>query len=106
MNYLSAEKIGKSYHDKWLFQNLNIGISQGEKMALVGENGTGKSTLLRILTGEIQSDSGTVVYRDGIKVGFLTQQPQVADDVSIADILFSEKNQVAAVVREYEYFFD
>ena len=103
MNYLSAEKIGKSYHDKWLFQNLNIGISQGEKMALVGENGTGKSTLLRILTGEIQSDSGTVVYRDGIKVGFLTQQPQVADDVSIADILFSEKNQVAAVVREYEY---
>jgi ATP-binding cassette subfamily F protein uup len=103
MNYLSAEKIGKSYHDKWLFQNLNIGISQGEKMALVGENGTGKSTLLRILTGEIQSDSGTVVYRDGIKVGFLTQQPQVADDVSIADILFSDKNKVAAVVREYEY---
>lgn len=103
MNYLSAENIGKSYHDKWLFRNLSLGISQGEKLALVGENGTGKSTLLRILTGELASDGGTVVYRDGIRKAFLTQQPVVPDTTRIADILFSGANETAAVVREYEH---
>jgi len=103
MNYLSAELIGKSYHDRWLFRELTLGISQGEKLALVGENGTGKSTLLRILTGEIQSDGGTVVFREGIKTAFLTQQPVADDRSTIADLLFSDKNEVARTVREYEH---
>ncbi|MFM7194914.1 MAG: ATP-binding cassette domain-containing protein, partial [Bacteroidota bacterium] len=84
MNYLSAELIGKTYHDKWLFRNLSLGISQGEKLALVGENGTGKTTLLRILTGELASDGGTVVYREGIRKAFLTQQPVVPDTTRIS----------------------
>ena len=103
MNYLSAELIGKTYHDRWLFRDLTLGISQGEKLVLVGENGAGKSTLLRILTGEIQSDGGTVVVREGIKSAFLTQQPVADDKTSIADLLFSEKNEVARTVREYEH---
>ncbi len=102
MNYLSAENISKTYSDRWLFREISIGISQGEKLALVGENGVGKSTLLKILTGEIQSDSGTVVVRDGIKLGYLTQQPSVDGDLTINDIIFSEKNEVAKVVRQYE----
>ena len=103
MNYLSAELIGKTYHDRWLFRDLTLGISQGEKLVLVGENGAGKSTLLRILTGEIQSDGGTVVVREGIKSAFLTQQPVADDKTSIADLLFSDKNEVARTVREYEH---
>ena len=75
MNYLSAELISKAFNDKWLFKDISIGISQGEKLAMVGNNGVGKSTLLKILTGELQSDSGQVVVRDGIRVGILTQQP-------------------------------
>jgi len=55
VNFLSAELISKSYNDKWLFRDISIGISQGENFALVGNNGTGKSTLLRILTGEVNS---------------------------------------------------
>lgn len=102
MNYLSAETLSKSFHDRWLFQDLTLGISQGEKFALVGENGTGKSTLLKILTGQLQSDSGEVKIRDGIKLGFLTQQPNVAGHLSIKDILFNEQNEVARVVKEYE----
>jgi ABC transport system ATP-binding/permease protein len=102
MNYLSAEGLSKSYHDKWLFQDLFIGISQGEKFALVGENGAGKSTLLKILTGQIQPDNGSVSVREGIRMGYLTQQPQVDGKLSVKEIIFDEKNKVAAVVREYE----
>ncbi len=102
MNYLSAESIAKSFHDKWLFKDISIGISQGEKLALVGNNGVGKSTLLKILTGELPTDSGKVSYRDGIRTGFLTQEPRVDDHVSVKDVLFNESNETAKAVKEYE----
>ncbi|MFZ2904563.1 MAG: ABC-F family ATP-binding cassette domain-containing protein [Cyclobacteriaceae bacterium] len=102
MNYLSAENLSKSFHDKWLFKGITIGISQGEKYALVGNNGVGKSTLLKILTQEIEPDSGVVSMREGIRTGFLTQQPHVQDSVTVKDVLFSDSNEVAKVVKEYE----
>lgn len=102
MNYLSAEDLSKSYHDRWLFRGLSIGISQGEKLALVGENGTGKTTLIRILTKELAPDEGSVIFREGIRVGALVQQPVADNQSSVADLLFSDKNEVAKVVRYYE----
>lgn len=102
MNYLSAESISKSFHDKWLFKDISLGISQGEKFALVGNNGVGKSTLLKILTGELPSDSGKVSVREGITTGFLTQEPRVDDSVTVKDVLFSDSNEIAKVVKEYE----
>jgi ATP-binding cassette subfamily F protein uup len=102
LNYLSAENLSKSFHDKWLFREITLGISQGEKYALVGNNGVGKSTLLKILTGELQSDSGKVSMREGIRTGFLTQQPHVKDSVTVKDVLFSDSNEIAKVVKEYE----
>jgi ATP-binding cassette subfamily F protein uup len=102
VNYLSAEDLSKSFNDRWLFKDITIGIGQGEKVALVGENGTGKSTLLKILTGQIKSDSGVVSMREGIKFGYLTQQPNVADTLTVKEILFDDKNKVAQAVREYE----
>lgn len=102
LNYLSAESVSKSFHDKWLFKDISLGISQGEKFAMVGNNGVGKSTLLKILTGEIPSDSGKVSIREGIKLGFLTQEPRVSDAVTVKDVLFSDTNETAKVVKEYE----
>ncbi len=102
MNYLSAENLAKSYHDKWLFKDISVGISQGEKFALVGNNGVGKSTLLKMLTGEITPDSGTVVIRLGIRLGYLTQQPSVDEKLRVKDVLFSEENPIAKAVKEYE----
>jgi ATP-binding cassette subfamily F protein uup len=102
VNYLSAESISKSFHDKWLFKDISLGISQGEKFALVGNNGVGKSTLLKILTGELPSDSGKVSVREGIKTGFLIQEPRVNDSVTVKDVLFSDSNEIAKVVKEYE----
>lgn len=103
MNLLSAESVAKSYHDKWLFKDITLGISQGEKFALVGNNGAGKTTLLRILTGEIEPDLGKVSVRQGIRIGYLTQQPTVAPETAVKEILFSDSNDIARVVKEYEY---
>ena len=102
MNYLSAESVSKSFHDHWLFRDLTVGISQGEKFALVGENGTGKSTLLKILTGQLATDSGEVSIREGIKLGYLTQQPNVAGHLTVKEIIFNKDNKVAKVVSDYE----
>jgi len=102
VNYLSAELISKSFNDNWLFKDLSLGISQGEKLAFVGNNGVGKSTLLKILTGELAPDSGTVVIREGIRLGYLTQQPAVDENLQVKDILFNEANDVARAVKEYE----
>jgi ATP-binding cassette subfamily F protein uup len=102
MNYLSAETVSKAFNDKWLFKDLTFGIGQGEKVALVGENGTGKTTLLKILTGELQSDTGKVSTRQGIRIGYLTQQPTVEGHLTVKEIIFNASNKVAAVVKEYE----
>jgi ABC transport system ATP-binding/permease protein len=102
VNYLSAELVAKTYNDKWLFRDISLGISQGEKFALVGNNGVGKSTLLKILTGEIAPDSGVVSVRQGIRMGYLTQQPNVDGNLTVRDLLFSDSNEIAKVVKEYE----
>ncbi len=102
MNFLSAESLSKSFNDRWLFKDLTLGISQGDKMALVGENGAGKSTLLKILIGQIAPDQGVVSTRDGIKLGYLVQQPNVAGGLTINEIIFDKNNKVATVVKEYE----
>lgn len=102
MNYLSAESIAKTFNDRWLFKDVTLGISQGEKFAFVGNNGVGKSTLLKILTGEIQPDGGRVSLRQGIRLGYLTQQPTVDEKLSVKDVLFSDSNEIARVVKEYE----
>ena len=102
MNFLSAESISKTFNDRWLFKDISLGISQGEKFGFVGNNGVGKSTLLKILTGEIEPDSGKVSIRQGIRLGYLTQTPTVSDKITVKDLLFSESNEVAKVVKEYE----
>jgi ABC transport system ATP-binding/permease protein len=102
VNYLSAENISKSFNDRWLFKGLSLGISQGDKLGLVGNNGVGKSTLLKILTGELPTDSGQVVVREGIRLGYLTQQPDVDAHLPVKDVLFSDENPVARAVKEYE----
>jgi ATP-binding cassette subfamily F protein uup len=102
LNYLSAESIAKTFNDRWLFKDVTLGISQGEKFAFVGNNGVGKSTLLKILTGEIQPDGGKVSIRQGIRLGYLTQQPTVDENLTVKDVLFSDSNEIARVVKEYE----
>ncbi|HXA02193.1 MAG TPA: ABC-F family ATP-binding cassette domain-containing protein [Cytophagaceae bacterium] len=102
MNFLSAESLAKSYNEKWLFKNLSIGISQGEKIALVGINGSGKSTLLNILAGKITPDEGKVVTNKDIKVGYLNQNPEFEGNHTVTEALFAGDNHILSVIREYE----
>ena len=102
MNYLSVEQLTKSYGERVLFKNISFGIAQGEKVALVAANGAGKSTLLRIIKGKEIPDSGNVVFRNDITIGFLDQNPELDDNDTVIEALFKSKNPVMEAVREYE----
>jgi ATP-binding cassette subfamily F protein uup len=106
VNYLSAEKIGKSFSDRWLFRDLTFGIAQGEKYAMVGINGVGKSTLLKILNGSMPPDEGTIAVRDGLRIGTLAQQEFADSSLTIKAVLFSDTNELARAVRDYEMCVD
>lgn len=83
--YLQVEGLTKSYGDRVLFSDISFGIDQGEKVGLVARNGTGKSTFLDILTGRESPDSGSVIWRNGIHVGYLEQQPPLDSDLNAVD---------------------
>ena len=102
MNYLSAENISKSFGDKWLFKDLTIGLNRGDKVALIGANGTGKTTLMTILAGITPLDQGVVSVRKDIRVGYLDQAPDFDPQFPVMEVLFSGNNPVALAVKEYE----
>ncbi|KAA0990357.1 ABC-F family ATP-binding cassette domain-containing protein [Dyadobacter aurulentus] len=103
MNYLSAENIAKSFGDKWLFRNISFGISRGDKVALIGTNGTGKTTFLNILTGKMPPDEGEVSFRKDIRIGYLDQSPSFDESLPVLEVIFSSNNPVAQVVKRYEH---
>lgn len=76
ISILQIENLTKSYGDRLLFSDLTLGIYEGDKVGIVARNGAGKSTLLNILAGREDYDSGRIVYRSGVRVGYLEQQPQ------------------------------
>jgi len=102
MNYLSAENISKSFGERWLFKNLNFGISQGQRVALVGVNGSGKTTLLNVLSGKMPPDEGSVSVRKGITIGYLGQNPELDEELTIQQTIFSGQSEVVELVRAYE----
>ncbi|MFD2247014.1 ATP-binding cassette domain-containing protein [Pontibacter ruber] len=102
MNYLSAENISKSFGDRWLFKNLNFGISQGQRVALVGVNGSGKTTLLNVLAGKLPPDEGSVSLRKEVSIGFLGQNPEMNEELTVQQTIFSGQSEVLDLIREYE----
>lgn len=83
--YLQVEGLTKSYGDRLLFGDISFGIDQGEKVGLVARNGTGKSTFLNLLTGKESPDSGTVIWRNGVHVGYLEQTPPLDSELNAVD---------------------
>lgn len=102
MNCISAEGLGKSYNETWLFTDLNFGVNQGEKIALIGKNGAGKSTLLRLLAKAEPADRGEVVHNNSVKVVYLPQEPDINPDLTVWQIIFDESNPLAKLVSEFE----
>ena len=102
MNLLSAENLSKEFGARNLFSNLSFGLNKGDKIALVANNGTGKSSLLKILVGEDVSSTGDVIFRKGIKVGYLSQDSSLDDDLSIQQLIDSAKTKVSRIISDYE----
>ena len=102
MNYLSVQDLGKSYGIQTLFKGLNFGIDQGQKVALVARNGTGKTTILRALADVEPADTGLVVWRKGLRVAFLQQESDFGDATTVFEAIYNSENPLLSAVQEYE----
>ncbi|WP_295772178.1 ABC-F family ATP-binding cassette domain-containing protein [uncultured Mucilaginibacter sp.] len=100
--YLSAENLGHSFHDHWLFRNLTLGINRGRRVALVGVNGAGKSTLLKLLSGKINPTEGKVVSQRDLRPGYLEQDPIFEKGHTISDYIFHKDNVQQQLILRYE----
>ena len=101
-SYLQVQNLTRRVGDRTLFSNLCFSIGEGQKVGLIAKNGTGKSTLLNILSGTDQADEGQVVYRNGLRVGYLEQTPRYPLDLTVIEACFWHGNETTNLIREYE----
>ena len=102
MHYVSAEGLGKSYGIKPLFDNISFHIESGDKIALIAKNGTGKTTLLKILAGKEKAEAGKLWVSKDINVVFFEQDPQFQEELSILDNIFHHPNPVTTAIKAFE----
>ncbi len=102
MNYLSVENISKSYGERVLFKDISFGINKDQKIAFIAKNGSGKTTIMNIINGFDEPDTGQVVIRKGIKMAFLSQNFNLQDELTIEESIFASDNEVLQVIRNYE----
>lgn len=104
--YLQVENLTKSYGFKCLFENISFGIDQGQRVSIIAPNGTGKSTLLKIISGKEIYDSGKITFNNDIRIGYLPQEPDFPNDITIIESCFTTKNEVTNCIKEYERLID
>ena len=102
MNYLSVVNISKSYGERVLFKDISFGINKDQKIAFIAKNGSGKTTIMNIINGFDEPDTGQVVIRKGIKMAFLSQNFNLQDELTIEESIFASDNEVLQVIRNYE----
>lgn len=102
MNILSISNLAKMGRENPLFTGVTFGLNEGEKAAIIGRNGTGKSTLLSTITGELEADEGSVVINKESGVSFLSQNPRFSPEDTIQQHIFKSKSPKLAKIREYE----
>ncbi|MGM0530282.1 MAG: ABC-F family ATP-binding cassette domain-containing protein [Bacteroidota bacterium] len=102
VSYLQVNELTKSFGDLVLFEDLSFGIAKDQKSALIAKNGEGKTTLLNILAGKDLPDSGDVIYRNDIRVGYLAQEPQMDPEKTTHEFVFRSSNKILKTIQEYE----
>ena len=102
ISYLQIDKLTKSFGDLVLFEDITFGIAQGQKVGLIAKNGTGKTTLLNIIAGKEDYDSGAVVFRNDLRVGCLEQMPHYPDGLTVLQACFYSPNETVRLIAEYE----
>ncbi len=102
MNYLSVENISKSFGERTLFKDISFGINKDQKIAFIAKNGSGKTSIMKIINGEDESDTGQVVIRKDIKMAFLSQDNNLQEELTIEESIFASDNEVLKVIHQYE----
>ncbi|WP_422348564.1 ABC-F family ATP-binding cassette domain-containing protein [Flagellimonas sp.] len=102
MNLLTVENISKSYGELVLFSHISFGINKDQKIALIAKNGSGKTSILNIMSGKDVSETGQVVSRKGIKISFLEQEPNLNPNLTIEETIFTTDNEILKVIANYE----
>ena len=102
MNYLSVENISRSYGERVLFEQLSFGLNKGDKVALIANNGSGKTSMLKIIAGEDVSEGGAITLRKGIRIGYLNQDPNFQNDLSIKELIERSNSKLISIINEYE----
>ena len=102
ISYLQIDKLTKSFGDLLLFENITFGIAQGQKIGLIAKNGSGKTTLLNIIGGKEDYDSGSVVFRNDLRVGYLPQSPSYPAELTVLQACFYSQNETVRLIAEYE----
>ena len=102
MIYLAVEKLSKSYPEQPLFEDLTFGIFKGEKIALIANNGAGKSSLIKILAGLEMPDAGNVHMQEGVSLGVLQQDPHFPDNHTIDQIIDNAHREIRLLISQYE----
>ncbi|WP_431111024.1 ABC-F family ATP-binding cassette domain-containing protein [Winogradskyella poriferorum] len=102
MNYLNVENISKSYGELVLFQDLSFSIHKDQKIAFVAKNGSGKTSILNILSGKDTPDEGQVVVRKGLRLAFLDQEPDLDNKLTIEETIFASDIPILKVIEAYE----
>ncbi|MFN0034391.1 MAG: ABC-F family ATP-binding cassette domain-containing protein [Saprospiraceae bacterium] len=104
MNFLTLENVTKSYGEKLLFQNISLHIDKGHKIGLIAKNGTGKSTLMRVIAGKegSEGEGAKITLRKGIRIGWLDQEPHFAPGLDVLSAVLDPANPLVRVVQRYE----
>ncbi|HHD2751840.1 TPA: ABC-F family ATP-binding cassette domain-containing protein [Clostridium perfringens] len=102
MNLITLENISKSYSEKILANNISLGINEGEKIGLIGVNGTGKSSFLKIVAGVEEPDEGTVTKGNRVRIEYLAQTPDYDDNATVLEQVFKGNSDEMRILREYE----
>ena len=97
--YLDVQNLTKSFGSQVLFNNISFSVSEGQKVGLVAKNGTGKSTLLSILTNNEGKDSGSIIYKNDLKIGYLEQSPIFNHDESVLEACFNHENSEELIIK-------
>ncbi|MDC0629403.1 ABC-F family ATP-binding cassette domain-containing protein [Flavobacteriaceae bacterium] len=101
MNYLNVEHISKSYGELILFEGLSFSIHKDQKIAFVAKNGTGKTSILNILSGKDAPDTGQIIYRKGLRTTFLPQEPNLDQELTVEETIFNSDNPILKVINTY-----
>ena len=101
-SYLQIDNLTKSFGDIVLFENISFGIAEGQRIGLIAKNGTGKTTLLNIISGKEGYDSGNIVFRRDLRVDYLEQDPKYPEELTVLEACFHHGNSVVELIKEYE----